>query len=81
VGADTNIGTMTQPKNGQGGRLSGLEFAVSAPLDMLSPVLDGFGVTANASLTSSQITIKDTRFGSQDIPLPGLSKRVFNLTA
>ena len=81
VGADTNIGTMTQPKNGQGGRLSGLEFAVSTPLDLLSPVLDGFGVSANASFTSSQITIKDVRFGTQDVPLPGLSKRVFNLTA
>jgi iron complex outermembrane receptor protein len=81
VGADTNLGTMTQPKNGQGGRLSGLEFAVSTPLDVLTPMLDGFGVTANASFTSSQITIKDQAFGNMDIPLPGLSKRVFNLTA
>jgi TonB-dependent receptor len=81
VGADTNIGTMTQPRNGEGGRLSGLEFAASTPLDMLTPALRGFGVTANASFTSSQITIKDQAFGSQDIPLPGLSKRVINLTA
>lgn len=81
VGATTNIGTMTQPKNGDGGRLSGFEFAVSTPLDMISPVLSGFGVTANASFTSSQITVKDQRFGDMDIPLPGLSKRVINLTA
>lgn len=81
AGATTNIGTMNQPKNGDGGRLSGFEFAVSTPLDMISPMLDGFGVTANASFTSSQIAIKDQRFGTMDIPLPGLSKRVFNLTA
>lgn len=81
VGADSNTGTLTQPKNGQGGRLSGLEFAVSTPLDMLTPALAGFGVTANASFTSSQITIKDAAFVGQDIPLPGLSKRVINLTA
>ena len=81
VGATSNIGTMNQPKNGEGGRLSGLEFAVSTPLNVISPMLDGFGVTANASFTSSEIAIKDQRFGSMDIPLPGLSKRVFNLTA
>jgi TonB-dependent receptor len=81
VGATSDIGTMTQPKNGKGGSLSGLEFAVSTPLDMISPMLDGFGVTANASFTNSEITVKDQRFGDMNIPLPGLSKRVFNLTA
>ncbi|KQQ87851.1 TonB-dependent receptor [Massilia sp. Leaf139] len=81
AGATSNIGTMNQPKNGEGGRLSGLEFAVSTPLNVISPMLDGFGVTANASFTSSEIGIKDQRFGTMDIPLPGLSKRVFNLTA
>lgn len=80
VGATSDIGTMTQPMNGEGGRLSGLELAVSTPLDMFHPMLSGFGVTANASFTSSQITIVDQRFGGLDIPLPGLSKRVFNLT-
>jgi len=79
-GATSDIGTMTQPMNGEGGRLSGLELAVSTPLDMFHPMLSGFGVTANASFTSSQITIVDQRFGGLDIPLPGLSKRVFNLT-
>lgn len=81
VGATSNIGTMTQPKNGKGGSLEGLELAVSTPLDMISPMLDGFGITANASFTNSQITVQDQRFGDMSIPLPGLSKRVFNLTA
>ncbi|AWL06211.1 TonB-dependent receptor [Massilia oculi] len=80
-GATTNIGTLTQPRNGEGGSIRGLEFAVSAPLDMLHPMLDGFGVTANASFTNSQITILDQRFSGVNIPLPGLSKRVFNVTA
>jgi len=79
-GATSDIGTMSQPRNGEGGRLAGLEFAVSTPLDMIHPMLDGFGITANASFTSSQITIEDQRFGGMDIPLPGLSKRVFNVT-
>jgi TonB-dependent receptor len=81
VGATTNIGTMTQPRNGEGGSIEGLEFAASVPLDMVTPMLDGFGVTANASFTNSEITILDQRFAGMNIPLPGLSKRVFNVTA
>ncbi|HAK93229.1 MAG TPA: TonB-dependent receptor [Massilia timonae] len=80
-GALTSIGTMTQPMNGEGGTLKGLEFAASTPLDMIHPMLDGFGITANASFTNSEISIVDQRFGSLAIPLPGLSKRVFNVTA
>ncbi len=81
TGATSNIGTMTRPQNGEGGSIEGLEFAASVPLDMVHPMLDGFGVTANASFTNSKITIEDKRFSGMDIPLPGLSKRVFNLTA
>jgi len=80
-GATSQIGTMTQPMNGEGGNLKGLEFAASVPLDMVHPMLDGFGITANASFTNSEISIVDQRFGSLAIPLPGLSKRVFNVTA
>jgi iron complex outermembrane receptor protein len=80
-GATTNIGPFTSPLNGQGGRLDGVELAISAPLSMLTPALDGFGLVANASLTNSSITIKDARFGDRAVPLPGLSKRVVNLTA
>lgn len=40
-----------------------------------------FGLTANLSLTNSAISIKDSRFGSQSVPLPGLSKSVANITA
>jgi TonB-dependent receptor len=81
AGATTNIGTFTQPINGQGGKLEGLELAASLPLDLLTSALDGFGLTANLSLTNSAISIKDSRFGSQSVPLPGLSKSVANITA
>ena len=81
AGATSNIGTMTQPMNGEGGSLKGLELAASVPLEMVHPMLNGFGVTANASFTNSEISIVDQRFGSRAIPLPGLSKRVFNVTA
>lgn len=74
----SNIGEFTQPRNGKGGRLSGFELAASLPLNMLTQWLDGFGVQANYSNTSSAIK----PFGDSDVrPLPGLSKTVYTLTA
>ncbi|HOB93381.1 MAG TPA: TonB-dependent receptor [Aquabacterium sp.] len=81
IAPTTNIGTVTRPENGQGGSLRGLELSASIPLDMFSKSLSGFGVVANLGLTDSSITVKNQRFGNQNLPLPGLSKRVLNLTA
>ena len=78
-------GTFTAPLNGQGGKLDGLELSASLPLDLMTPVLDGFGVIASATFNNSSIKIKDpnsaTSVGSGPITLPGLSKRVYNVTA
>ncbi len=73
----TFIGEFSQPRNGAGGKISGVEFAVSVPLDMLTPVLAGFGVVASYANTSSAIK----PFGDADSrSLPGLSKQVSTLT-
>jgi iron complex outermembrane receptor protein len=84
----TTVGTRgnyTAPYNGNGGKLSGLELSASMPLGMLTPALSGFGIVASASFTSSNIKIRDpesaSSVGSGEITLPGLSKRVTNLTA
>jgi iron complex outermembrane receptor protein len=79
--ANTNIGNYTAPYNGKGGTLKGLELSASLPLNMVSDVLDGFGVTASATFSDSSIAIEDggSNIGT-NIPLPGLSKRVSNLT-
>jgi TonB-dependent receptor len=78
-------GTFSAPYNGKGGSLRGLELSTSLPLNVLTPVLDGFGLIASASFNDSSIKIKDpdsaTSVGSGPISLPGLSKRVYNLTA
>ena len=80
-----NIGNFTSPQNGKGGTLQGVELSASVPLEMLSDSLRGFGVVASASFTDSNIKVLDpesaTSVGSDPISLPGLSKRVFNLTA
>jgi iron complex outermembrane recepter protein len=79
---NTAIGPFSAPYNGQGGVLKGLELSGSLPLDLVTKSLDGFGVQASATFSTSDIKIDDpsSSIGS-NIPLPGLSKRVTNLTA
>ena len=81
----TAFGEFSAPYNGQGGKLTGVEFAASLPLRMLSPALDGFGVVLNASFNDSKVRIKDpesaSSVGSGEIGLPGLSKTQYSLTA
>jgi iron complex outermembrane recepter protein len=78
-------GTFSAPFNGQGGMLKGIELSASLPMDLFTPALEGFGVVASASFNDSSIKIKDpdsaTSVGSGPISLPGLSKRVYNVTA
>ncbi|MES2150620.1 MAG: TonB-dependent receptor [Pseudomonadota bacterium] len=77
----STIGQYSQPSNGSGGNIKGLEFAASLPLNMAWGALDGFGVVVNGSLTSSAVTIQDTTLANLgQIPLPGLSRRVGALT-
>lgn len=77
-------GNYTAPFNGQGGKLSGVELSVSMPFAQFVPALRGFGVVASATFNNSSIEIKDpdsaSSVGSGPIDLPGLSKRVSNLT-
>ena len=79
--ATTSSGNYSAPYNGNGGTLKGLELSGSMPLDMLSPMLDGFGIQASATFSDSSISIPAS-IGSVDanITLPGLSKKVSNLT-
>lgn len=74
----SNIGEFEAPFNGKGGKISGIELAASFPLNMVTPVLDGFGLQLNFADTSSAVK----PFGDADVrPLPGLSKTVSTLTA
>ena len=78
-------GTYSEPLNGKGGKLQGLELTASIPLDLWWKSLEGFGFIASASFNDSNIQIRDpessSSVGGGDIDLPGLSKRVYNLTA
>jgi TonB-dependent receptor len=76
-------GYVTIPLNGQGGRLDGVEFTLSAPGEMLSDWLAGFGASVSVSETESSIRIQGQVAGlasSSNITLPGLSKTVASAT-
>ncbi len=78
-------GNFTAPQNAEGGTLRGLELTASLPLDLWTDALRGFGIVASASFNDSSIQILDPEsansVGSDPIDLPGLSRRVYNLTA
>jgi TonB-dependent receptor len=81
------IGSFKSPVNGKGGNLSGLEFAVSLPGEIIAEALDGFGAILSISQTDSNIKIQDppgnnflTGNNLGTIPLPGLSETVWNAT-
>jgi iron complex outermembrane recepter protein len=74
----SSIGEFELPTNGKGGSMSGIELAASFPLNMATPILDGFGLQLNYADTSSAVK----PFGDGDVrPLPGLSKTVSTVTA
>ncbi len=81
--SDVLIGSFTQPVNGSGGRISGIELTANFPLNMVSNVLDGFGFFVSHSDTSSSVNIPTSgvavdSVATANIPLPGLSKQVTN---
>lgn len=80
-------GRFTQPVNGEGGNLKGLELSVALTGELFTDALTGFGTILSVSRTESSITIQDppnNQFtggnGLGNIPLPGLSKTVWNAT-
>jgi TonB-dependent receptor len=81
------IGSLTQPVNGNGGNVKGVELSLSLPGELLTDSLQGFGTILSWSHTDSSIKIIDTPgtgttsgTGFGEIPLPGLSKNVWNAT-
>ena len=77
----SNIGSFTQPRNGTGGKMQGLELSGALEGGLLAEALDGFGAQANFSLTNSTIpqSAVDSIPGAPST-LPGLSRKVANLT-
>lgn len=87
-GSKGYTGIFTQTVNGSGGNVHGFELAASAPFNMITDWLDGFGAYGSYSNTGSSVKMPDL-IGlnpSQQVPtvgnmpLPGLSKENAKLT-
>ncbi|MBP6596234.1 MAG: TonB-dependent receptor [Arenimonas sp.] len=73
----SDIGDFTSPQNGNGGTLRGLELAVSVPFGLFWDPLEGLGL--QASYTDSTTNISPDGPGTSQ-PLPGFSKYTSNVT-
>uniref|UniRef100_B0T6X6 TonB-dependent receptor n=1 Tax=Caulobacter sp. (strain K31) TaxID=366602 RepID=B0T6X6_CAUSK len=74
----SNIGQITQPANGKGGVVKGLEFSGALDLGKVLEALSGFGVQGSLSLTKSNLN--PTPDTTQKVRIAGLSGTVYNLT-
>lgn len=72
------IGELRRPANGEGGTLKGWEYALSMPFDLLWAPLEGFGL--QASYTDSSTSILADGPDNPATPLPGFSKYTSNIT-
>ncbi|WGM47730.1 Vitamin B12 transporter BtuB [Brevundimonas sp. NIBR10] len=70
-------GLVSAPDNGSGGWVQGVEFALSVPFEIISPMLEGFGGQFSVSQTDSEIQPDPTQAPTA---LPGLSETVANVT-
>ncbi len=77
----STIGTLTAPANVKSGYIRGIEISGAAELSMISPILDGFGLTASYSNTQSNIKGTNIYGVPTDMPLEGLSGKVMALQA
>lgn len=73
----TRQGFVTQWVNGNGGQLYGAELSGQIPFSLLTPALDGFGLTGSAAWTKSKVAPAP---GASPDDLPGYSRWVTNLT-
>lgn len=78
VDPDSLPGVITQPVNGDGGKIYGFEVGGTLPFETFTPMLEGFGVTGGVSYTKSKV---QTSASQPDGEIPGFSRWVANGTA
>lgn len=71
-------GVVTQPMNGDGGNIRGLEFSLVLASELINESFKGFGVQFGGALTKS--SIKPWGPTSGDAPIAGLSEKVAQIT-
>jgi iron complex outermembrane receptor protein len=71
-------GVSSEPANGKGGKIQGLEFTWSLPSELISKQIKGFGIVLEGAYTDSKI--KPWGPTGADAPIAGLSRKVGNVT-
>lgn len=72
-------GIVSQPVNGSGGNISGVEVSLSLSSELFNRDIKGFGLVMGGAYTDSSIQPWGPTSGTA--PIAGLSRRVANLTA
>lgn len=73
--AASDEGIVSRWENADGGSVSGFELQGALPGRILTPALEGFGLTASATFLDSNVELD-----GNEIKVPGLSETVLNLT-
>ncbi|MCF3648547.1 TonB-dependent receptor [Synoicihabitans lomoniglobus] len=73
-----SYGLISQPVNGEGGNVRGLEFTLSLASEMINPDFKGFGIVLGGAYTDSSVQPWGPDGG--DAPIAGLSRKVTNTT-
>lgn len=73
----TTQGIASGPTNSGSGWIAGGEATLSVPFDLLTPMLDGFGLISSVTYTDSSVKLAP---GEAAITVPGLSEWVINNT-
>lgn len=72
----SSTGVYTGLANGDGGHIQGVEFSASIPFEMITPMLDGFGVSVSGAFNKSEVE----PIPGVKLEVPGFSKENINTT-
>ena len=72
------IGTISQPANGNGGKIYGFEISGALEFNKITRLLDGFGIIGSLSKTKSNLN--PTADSGSKVKIPGLSGTVYNVS-
>lgn len=72
-------GTLSQPQNGQDGKVRGFELNYQHALRFLPAPFDGLGIQANYTYATSDTPVADELNPGKTLPLANLSKNSYNL--
>jgi iron complex outermembrane receptor protein len=79
----STLGTISQPANGKGGKIYGIEISGALEFNQITRLLDGFGVLGSLSKTKSDLNPVQATPDNPNpakVKIPGLSGTVYNIT-